>query len=187
MLNAQRSLLAIATLALLALGLAACGGDDNSNSGAGSTQAAASGGSETVSVMSIGGAGDVLVDAQGRALYTNDQDSRNKIVCTDECLTEWLPIAAPSQGKPTASDSAVQGKLGTTQRSDGSTQVTFDGLPLYTFVEDPAGQVTGDGFTDSFGGTTFVWTAATASGEAAGSGAQSTTTESSGGGYGGGY
>jgi predicted lipoprotein with Yx(FWY)xxD motif len=185
MLKAHRSLLAFATLALLALGLAACGGDDDSGSGA--TQAAATGGAQTISVESIGGAGDVLVDAQGRALYTNDQDSAKKVACTDQCLTEWLPVAAPSQGQPTSSDSSVQAKLGTTKRPDGSTQVTFDGLPLYTFVEDPAGQVTGDGFTDSFAGTTFVWTAATSSAAPPSSGAETTTSGggSGGGGYGG--
>jgi Secreted repeat of unknown function len=63
--------------------------------------------------------------------------------------------------------------------------VTFDGLPLYTFDEDTPGQATGNGFADSFGGTNFVWTAATASGKATPSSAG--TADSSGGQSSGGY
>jgi predicted lipoprotein with Yx(FWY)xxD motif len=186
MLNAHRSLLAFAALALLALALAACGGDDDSDSG--SPQAANTNGGQTISVESIGGAGEVLVDAQGRALYTNDQDSGKKVACTDECLGFWPPVEAPASGGPTASDSVVQAKLGMLRRPDGSRQVTFDGKPLYRFAEDGPGEVTGDGFTDSFGGTTFVWTvAASPGGEPS---TDETTTsdgdDSGGGGYGGG-
>jgi predicted lipoprotein with Yx(FWY)xxD motif len=186
MLNAHRSLLAFAALALLTLGLAACGGDDDSGSEA--TQAADMGGSQTISVESIGGAGDVLVDAQGRALYTNDQDAGKKIACSGECLSFWLPVEAPASGDPIASDPEVQEKLGVLNRQDGSGQVTFEGKPLYSFVDDSPGQVTGDGFTDSFGGTTFVWTVATSPGGVSGSADETTTSdgdESGGGGYGG--
>jgi predicted lipoprotein with Yx(FWY)xxD motif len=147
------------------------------------------GGNETVATKSISGVGTVLVDSTGKVLYTNDMDTGTKIACTDQCLTEWVPLAAPSVGQPTSSDSAVQSKLATVKRPDGSSQVTLDGLPLYTFVEDSPGQATGNGFRDSFGGTDFLWTAATASGKAAPSSATTTSDSSSGGGgaYGGGY
>jgi predicted lipoprotein with Yx(FWY)xxD motif len=182
-------LLTIAVVALAAIGLAACGGNDNSNSSSGAGSAGGmptSGGDQTVATKSISGVGDALVDSTGKVLYTNDMDTGSKIACTDQCLTEWVPLAAPSGGQPTADDSAVQAKLGTVKRPDGSSQVTFGGLPLYTFVEDSPGQATGNGFRDSFGGTDFVWTAATASGKAAPS-TTTTTGSSSGGGYGGGY
>jgi predicted lipoprotein with Yx(FWY)xxD motif len=181
-------LLTLAVVALAAIGLAACGGSDNSDSGtaaASSGMPTSGGGNETVSTKSISGAGTVLVDSSGKVLYTNDMDRGTKIACTGECLTEWVPLAAPSGGQPTSGDSAVQSKLATVKRPDGSSQVSLDGLPLYTFVEDGPGQATGNGFRDSFGGTDFLWTAATASGQAAPS--STTTTDSSSGGSGGAY
>jgi predicted lipoprotein with Yx(FWY)xxD motif len=184
-------LLTIAVVALAAIGLAACGGSDNSNSSdsgsAGGMANGSGGGTQTVATQSISGVGSALADSSGKVLYTNDMDTGSKIACTDQCLTEWVPLAAPSGGQPTSDDSAVQAKLGTVKRPDGSSQVTFGGLPLYTFVEDSPGQATGNGFADSFGGTDFIWTAATASGKAAP--ASTTTTDSSSGGggvYGGG-
>ena len=178
-----RAILAIAVIPAV-VGLAACGGDDNDSSDSGAT--AASG--DTVSTQSISGTGTVLVDSQGMALYTNDMDKGTNIACTEECASEWIPLSV--QGQPSSSDSAVQSKLGTVQRSDGTTQVTFGGLPLYTFVEDTSGQVTGNGEMDSFSGTNFTWTVATTGGSAGGGSAAAPTTtsdSSSGGGYSGGY
>jgi predicted lipoprotein with Yx(FWY)xxD motif len=162
-------LFTIAVVALAAIGLAACGGSDNSdNSSSGSGGGMPTGaGAQTVATKSVSGVGDALVDSTGKVLYTNDMDTGSKIACTDQCLTEWVPLAAPSGGQPSSDDSAVEAKLGTVKRPDGSSQVTLGGMPLYTFVEDSPGQATGNGFADSFGGTNFVWTAATASGKAA--------------------
>jgi predicted lipoprotein with Yx(FWY)xxD motif len=182
-------LFTLAVVALAAVGLAACGGSDNgdsSNSGsAGATPVSNSG--ATVATKSISGVGNVLVDSTGKVLYTNDMDTGSKIACTDQCLTEWVPLAAPSGGQPSSDDSAVQSKLGTVKRPDGSSQVTLGGMPLYTFVEDSPGQATGNGFADSFGGTNFVWTAATASGQAASSSTTTGTSTGSSGGSSGGY
>ena len=186
-------LLIIAVVVLAAIGLAACGGSSNSDTTAGASAGSgtpvSNGGGQTVSTQSISGVGNVLVDSSGKVLYTNDMDTGSKIACTGQCLTEWVPLAAPSAGQPSSSDSAVQAKLGTVKRPDGSSQVTLSGMPLYTFVEDSPGQATGNGFKDSFGGTNFVWTAATASGKAAPSSTATTGTSTGGaaGGYGGGY
>ncbi len=63
--------------------------------------------------------------------------------------------------------STLTGKLSSIQRPDGSSQVTYNGEPLYTFKLDTGpGQAHGNDFTDSFGGQSFVWHAATASGTA---------------------
>ena len=179
--------------AVAVIGLAACGGDDDNSSdsgtSAGTSAAGGAAGGDTVSTQSISGTGTVLVDSSGRALYTNDMDKGTKIACTEECAAEWLPLVV--QGQPSSSDGAVQSKLGTVKRPDGTTQVTYGGLPLYTFVEDTAGQVTGNGEADSFGGTDFTWTVASTSGSAGGGSAAAPTTtsdsSSSGGGYSGGY
>jgi predicted lipoprotein with Yx(FWY)xxD motif len=182
----RKSILVIAIMPVLALGLAACGGSSNSDSSTASPAGGSAGNSgQTVATKSVSGVGNVLVDSSGKVLYTNDMDTASKVACTDQCLTEWVPLAAPAGGQPTSTDSAVQAKLGTVKRPDGSSQVSFGGLPLYTFVEDSPGQATGNGFRDSFGGTNFLWTAASVSGKATGSGTSSTTTGSSSGGYGG--
>jgi predicted lipoprotein with Yx(FWY)xxD motif len=179
------SILGLIAVPVLAIGLAACGGSSNSDSGssnaASTVPAQTSASSDTVSTKSISGVGTVLVDSQGMALYTNDQDSSSKIACTGQCQSFWIPLKAPSGGQPTSADSSVQGKLGVEQGL-----VTFDGKPLYTFVQDSPGKVTGNGFQDSFGGTTFTWTAATASSAAPASSASgsSTSTGSGSTGYG---
>jgi predicted lipoprotein with Yx(FWY)xxD motif len=109
-------------------------------------------------------------------------DSGSKIACTSKCAAFWTPLAAPSGGQPTSGDSGVQAKLGSITRSDGTTQVTFGGKPLYSFVKDSSGKVTGNGFSDQFGGTTFTWTVASTGG--ASSSSSGSTTSSGGGGYG---
>src|SRR5262245_48393929 len=177
--STKRAILALAAIAVIAVGLAACGGN-SSNDNSTTAQSTATNG--TVSTKSVSGVGTVLVDSKGDALYTNDMDSGSKIACTGECASIWVPLAAPSGGNATSSDSSVQAKLGVVQRPDGTSQVTFGGKPLYSFVQDSPGQVTGNGFSDSFGGTSFVWTAATTGG----AGGSTTTTSGaapSGGGY----
>jgi len=186
-LHVNRAILGVATVAALAIGVAACG-SSSSNSSSDPAAGSTSAGGATVATKSISGTGTVLVGSDGMALYTNDMDSAAKIACDSGCTGFWTPLAAPSGGRPTSSDAAVQAKLGTVKRPDGSSQVTFGGKPLYSFVQDSPGKVTGDGFTDSFGGTSFVWTVASAgaNGGSAGSGSgSSTTTPQSSGGYGG--
>jgi predicted lipoprotein with Yx(FWY)xxD motif len=175
------SFLTLIAVPVLAIGLAACGGssDDSSSSNAASSTPAQTS-STSVSTMPISGVGTVLVDSSGAVLYTNDQDKGSKIACTGQCLTEWTPASAPSGGQPTSADSSVQANLGVVNG-----QLTFDGMPLYSFVEDSPGQATGDGFVDKFDGTTFTWTAAATGGAPSSSG--STSTGSSGGSSPGGY
>jgi predicted lipoprotein with Yx(FWY)xxD motif len=184
-----RSILALTSIPVLAIALGACGSSNNSSSSSSTpaTNTAATNG-ETVSVQSVGGVGSVLVDSQGNTLYTNAQDSGSKVACTGQCTSIWPPLAAPSSGQPTSSDSSVQAKLGVVQLPDGSSQVTYGGKPLYTFVQDSPGKATGNGVTDSFGGTSFTWTAASSTGGTATGGASAggtssgTTTSSSSGG-----
>lgn len=185
-LHVNRAILGIATVAALAIGVAACGSSSNSSSDAAASSTSARG--ATVATKSISGTGTVLVGSDGLALYTNDMDTAGKIACDTGCTGFWTPLAAPSGGKPTSSEAAVQAKLGTVKRPDGSSQVTFGGKPLYSFVQDSPGKVTGDGFTDSFGGTNFVWTVANAGGNGGSAGSSSgsaTTTTQPSGGYGG--
>ena len=183
--NRRRApLLTLAAVALVAIGVAACGGSNNSSDSASAAANTTAGGSDTVSTKSISGVGTVLVDSQGQALYTNNQDSGMNVACTGSCTAIWVPLMAPSSGQPTSSDQAVQAKLGMV-KSNGSSQVTFGGKPLYSFVQDSPGQVTGNGFTDNFGGTSFTWTvASTGQASSSANGTNTSSGSSSGGAYG---
>jgi predicted lipoprotein with Yx(FWY)xxD motif len=166
--------LAVASIAAAGvLGRTACGSDDSDNG-----DATASSSTDTVSVQSVGDAGDVLVGSGGAALYSPEQESSGKIVCTGECESIWMPLT--TSGQPTAS-SDLEGDIDTVKRPDGSQQVTFDGAPLYTFTQESPGQVTGDGLADSFDGQSFTWHVMTPSGAA--SGGSSSTADQSAGGY----
>ena len=127
---------------------------------------ACAGGSDapTVSVKQADGFGAVLVDDQGHALYTPDEEAGGKIRCTRSCTTFWDPLPAGASA-PTAA-SAVSGRLAVIRRTDdGSRQLTYGGEPLYRFTEDPGpGTVTGDNFKDDFDGTRFTWHAVTSRG-----------------------
>ena len=162
-----------------ALGLAACGGSDDTTSS--SSAATATG--DTLAVSDVSGAGEVLVDGSGNALYTPDQEANGKILCTGSCESEWMPVTASGSSQPTAS-ADVTGKVGTVKRPDGGEQVTLDGAPLYTFAEDGGpGQVSGDGLTDEFDGQQFTWRVVRPAGASAPTPETSTTTTDSGGGY----
>ncbi|HEY7257163.1 MAG TPA: hypothetical protein VH476_10835 [Solirubrobacterales bacterium] len=133
-----------------AAALAACGG-----SSGGDSMTAASGGGGTVSVAEIGGAGNVLVDSSGQALYASDQETEaGMALCTGACNSFWEPVTV-NGGAPEGS--SVEGHLGVVKRPDGSHQVTFDGKLLYTFTQEGPEEVTGDGFQDAFEGNHFTW------------------------------
>jgi len=170
----KRPLLA-GTVVVAALGLAACGGTAGGASNSGSSTAKPA----TVSVRQVSGVGSVLVDASGRALYTPAQEAHGKILCSGACVAIWRP--APAGGhNPTASGNA--GKLAVVRRANGVRQVTVNGMPAYTFVQDNPGKVTGNGAKDAFGGRKFTWHVLLASGKV---GATSNKPTSSSGGYGG--
>lgn len=173
--RAPKPALAAVAASLIALAVAACGGSSSSDTS--SSAAATTSSGDTVSTKSFSGVGEVLVDAQGAALYTNNMDSGSKIACTSSCTAIWVPLAAPNSGQPTSSESSIESELGTVKRPDGTTQVTYEGKPVYSFVQDHPGEATGNGFMDTFDGTKFTWTAATTGG--ASSGSTGTTTSSS--------
>lgn len=153
----RRTYLALLALAVVtALFVSACGGSGDSGAAAPDNPAT------TLSVSSVDGVGNVLVDAQGAALYAADQERSGMVVCTGSCTSIWKPLTL--SGRPTAGDGVVA-KLGTVERPDGHRQVTLAGRLLYRFMEDPqAGTVTGNGFADSFDGQAFRWHVATPQG-----------------------
>jgi predicted lipoprotein with Yx(FWY)xxD motif len=135
-----------------AVALAGCGGDDDEQAAA---PAAAT--TSLVSVEAVEGA-DVLVDGEGRTLYTAPVEE-DGIRCVDACESFWAPTLA-SAADAEAAASELDAELGVVERPTGDQQLTFNGLPLYTFTEEDAGQLEGDGFVDDFQGTHFEWEAA---------------------------
>jgi predicted lipoprotein with Yx(FWY)xxD motif len=119
-------------------------------SAAPSAPADAGGGVATIAVAAIAGVGDALVDADGRTLYVFTNDSPGTSSCAGECATNWPPLVV--DGTPTAGD-GVSGALGTLTREDGTTQVTYDGAPLYRFIGDAA---PGDAKGSGLNGVWFV-------------------------------
>jgi predicted lipoprotein with Yx(FWY)xxD motif len=108
-------------------------------------------GEATVNVADVGTYGSALVNGEGMALYAFSLDTGGTSACTDDCAAEWVPLA--SQGSPTAGDGVDATLLGTITRDDGTMQVTYNGHPLYTFVDDTApGDANGQAMED-FDGT----------------------------------
>jgi predicted lipoprotein with Yx(FWY)xxD motif len=88
--------------------------------------------------------GKVLTDSRGMTLYTynNDVANNGKSAVAGALLQAW-PALAIASGTP-AKPSGLTGELSTITRDDGAKQVTYKGLPLYTFQRDQkAGDVTG--------------------------------------------
>lgn len=88
--------------------------------------------------------GEYLVDAYGRSLYLFTVDEGSTSNCYDVCEQNW-PVL---RGTPRAAE-GLTGTVGTTMRADGTTQVTYQGVPLYYWVADQVpGDVTGQGVGD---------------------------------------
>lgn len=87
----------------------------------------------------------VLVTRKGMTLYSLSAEKRGRFICTNSmCLSLWTPLDIARGAKPAGSP-----RLGTIKRPDGHTQVTYRGLPLYTFnLDKKKGDVKGEGFKD---------------------------------------
>jgi predicted lipoprotein with Yx(FWY)xxD motif len=86
----------------------------------------------------------VLTTTKGRTLYSLSAETNGKFICTASCLSTWHPLVVPAGVKPKGPVA-----LGTIERPDGRTQVTFKGRPLYSFGGDSrTGDVNGEGIKD---------------------------------------
>ena len=124
----------------------------------GATHESASSASVSLRTTKIGA---ILVNAKGRTLYLFAKDKGAKSSCSGMCAKYWPP--AITRSKPTAGTGIKPALLGTTTRSDGSKQLTYNHHPLYGFALDKQpGQVNGQG-ENAFGGR---WWAVSARGAA---------------------
>jgi predicted lipoprotein with Yx(FWY)xxD motif len=173
-LSIRHSVTAALAVGAAALLLAACGGGDDDDNG---SATAAGAGSGIVSIQSVDGT-NVLADSEGRTLYSAEVEQGGRILCTGACESFWEPIGASASEADSASTD-LDLDLGVVDRPDGDRQLTFDGLPLYSFTEEGPGELDGDGFVDDFEGTHFEWAAAATGGGSgsAGSGGPSDSSD----------
>ena len=183
----MRKIWGAATLAALAITVSACASSSSSPPAAANTPAAPAASSSPAAAASAGGTSltartigtqQVVTDSAGKTLYWFAPDTSTASKCTGSCATYWPPVKGPA-----TAGSGVTGTVGTITRSDGTTQATYDGHPLYTYVADTApGQAKGNGLNLSGG----LWYEMTVSGAtpAAGAGASATAKASTAGGYG---
>jgi predicted lipoprotein with Yx(FWY)xxD motif len=163
-----------------ALGLVACGGDSGDDSSSGvsptttgqqasqpeadqpDTSAQTNGAADTGGKAGGKGIrietgdsqfGEVLFDQDDRAIYLFDKEATAESECYGACAAAWPPVL--TEGDPRTGGDVRAGLLGTTERRDGSTQVTYDGRPLYYYVDEPPGQVLCHN-VDEFGGLWLV-------------------------------
>lgn len=170
----------LAVLFAVALIAAGCGDDDGDEGGAGETTAttAADESTETTSAETTdagggdsGGAaaelqlassdeGEILVDAGGNTVYLFVPDAQGESTCYDDCEANW-PVVGEVTTLGEGLDDAL---LGTTERTNGDVQATYNGWPLYYFANDAApGDVNGQGVNE-------VWYVLDAQGNAVGAG-----------------
>ena len=171
----SKRLLVLVAAAAALVAFAACGDDDDDGSGgddaaatteapATTTEAAeqpAEAPAATGTAIKAGSSqfGQVLFDGDDQAVYYFDKEKSSTSECYGGCAEAWPPVL--TEGEPEGGNGVQGGKLGTTERDDGSTQVTYNGRPLY-YYDEPAGQVSCHN-VDEFGG---LWLAVQPNGEA---------------------
>jgi len=166
----------LAGLALIAAGCGTSSPASTSSPGSSTPSAASSPATSGASLKAatISGA-KVLTNAKGFTVYWFGPDTSSTSNCNGSCATYWPPVKGPVTAGP-----GVTGKVGTITRSDGSTQATYNGHPLYIYVSDTApGQAKGNGLNVSGG----VWHEVAVSGTSAPAAHSSQSSSSGGGGY----
>jgi predicted lipoprotein with Yx(FWY)xxD motif len=142
----------VLALPVVAVALAGCGGSGSSG-GSVNPPKTSSGGAATVGVVNTG-LGKILVNSKARTLYLFQKDVGSNSACSGACAVNWPPLLA--KGKPTIGNGANASLVGTSIRSDGRTQVTYNGHPVYLFSGDKkAGDTNGEGL-NAFGGSWYA-------------------------------
>jgi len=138
--------LSILLVALLAV--AGCGGDDDSTSAPARTTAEKpmKQGREPMkspegTTITVGESefGDMLFDSNEQAIYIFENDPPGESVCYDECAEAWPPVL--TKGEPTPAKGVDESLIGTVERRDGTTQVTYNDQPLYFYAHEGPGEV----------------------------------------------
>lgn len=107
-------------------------------------------GNTTVKTTNDPDLGTFLTDDEGMTLYIFEKDTPGTSACNDTCAETWPPL--------TAEDSFtlpedVPGELTVISRDDGSTQIAYNGQPLYSYAADTK---PGDTFGEGVGDVWYV-------------------------------
>lgn len=143
----KRATMAVFVLALVA---AACSSDDDAadtttTTAAQTTTTAAPVETGTVLAAADSALGEIVVDDEGFTLYVFIPDDGGDSTCYDDCASAWPPLEGPA----VAAGSVDAALIGTSPRTNGAQQVTFNGWPLYYFARDAVpGDVAGQGLND---------------------------------------
>jgi predicted lipoprotein with Yx(FWY)xxD motif len=129
----------VALMAIMALGLAACGSSSEEESSGAKPRA-------IVATAQKDKVGTVVVDAQGRTLYRFTAEAQGRPVCAGACVQTWPPATVSSA-------SGLPAHVATVKRDDGALQLTYDGHPLYRYAAD---QSTADAKGEGVGGQWYV-------------------------------
>jgi predicted lipoprotein with Yx(FWY)xxD motif len=102
----------------------------------------------TVQVADHPDLGKILTDGAGMTLYLYTKDGENVSNCYGQCAVNWPPLLVDAGQEPAAGQ-GLTGSLGTIERTDGGRQVTYNGMPLYYWINDSnPGDVSGQGVGD---------------------------------------
>ena len=163
----RTTLIFLVAAALAALVVAGCGGGGDQ-----ATAASSQPSRDTINVTDNGDLGKILTDSQGRTIYLFAKDTGSMSTCSGGCAAEWPPVT--TSGKPTAGNRLTGSMVGTTTRSDGTKQVTYNGHPLYGFSGDQAAGDTNGQNLSAYGAKWYALSSAgnrvTASGSGSGGG-----------------
>lgn len=162
-LSMKPPLMLVAVLAVAAVLISGCG-SASSTSGktttadAGATQTASTSGSAVlIATKDDAKLGAILSGEKDMTVYLFEADKNGKSACDADCQSVWPPVIA--DGKPSAAPAAEGSKIGSLKLSDGKSQVTYAGHPLYYYVKDTDSEdVYGEG-VDSFGAEWYVMNA----------------------------
>jgi predicted lipoprotein with Yx(FWY)xxD motif len=141
----RRTMILVAACVLL---FAACGGDEEEPSAGGGQDQPQEEAAATIEVASAS-LGDILADPDGNTLYmfVPDEEKNGEPTCYEDCAEAWPAFEAT--GDLTAGEGLDQSLLASVERTDGTTQVTYNDLPLYYFSGDEAaGDTNGQGLMD---------------------------------------
>lgn len=143
----KRASMAVLVLALVAAACSSDGDAADTTTTTAAQPATTAAPAETGAVLAVADSalGEIVVDDEGFTLYVFIPDDGGESTCYDDCATAWPPLV----GDAVASGSVDAALLGTSPRTDGAQQVTFNGWPLYYFAKDAApGDTVGQGVND---------------------------------------
>jgi Uncharacterized protein conserved in bacteria len=139
----HRSFVRLGATAALGLVLTACSPSATGTGTPLSAQATQKGVTVGTTSASLG---TFLVGPDGKSLYLFEADTSSQSTCSGACAKGWPPLT--TKGPPVAGSGVTQSLFSTSQRGDGTTQVVYNGHPLYYFVGDAkAGDTNGEGST----------------------------------------